>query len=174
MTGKFVRGYIDGSLSTLGILVGASSASTPVILAAALGGTLANGISNLLSAYSAEGIKLYKELRRTESAMVAKEMKGSLPERWASRETVRIGVVDGLATIIGGGLLLVPYFFLPSLEAMLVAVGLVLVSVSSVGVYMGKLSKRSMLLSAAKMVLYCLVVAGLVYLIQMLIVPGQR
>ncbi|MBD3368968.1 TIGR00267 family protein [Candidatus Fermentibacteria bacterium] len=174
MTGKFVRGYIDGSLSTLGILVGASSASAPVIVAAAVGGTLANGVSNLLSAYSAEGIELYKDLRRTENAMVAKELKGSLPERRVSRLTVRMGLVDGLATIIGGGILVLPYLFLPSFQAMLVAVGLVLVSISSIGVYLGKLSKRNMLLSAIKMALYCIVVAGLVYLIQMLIVSGQR
>ena len=37
MTGKFLRGFVDGSLSTLGIVIGASSATSAIIIVAALG-----------------------------------------------------------------------------------------------------------------------------------------
>jgi len=174
MIGKFLRGFVDGSLSTLGIVIGASAASNVIIIAAALGGTLANGISNLLSAYSAEGVEKYKELRRIEEAMVSKDMKGSEPERQVPRKTLTIGAVDGSATIIGGGIPILPYLFLPTFDAMLVAIVVVVVAVSVIGVYLGKLSRRNIILSALKMAAFCIVVAGVVYLIQWLIIPSQR
>ena len=174
MTGKFLRGFIDGSLSTLGIVIGASSASNLIIVAAALGGTLANGISNLLSAFSAEGVEQYKELRKIEEAMVSRDMKGTEPERQVSRKTITIGAVDGFATVIGGGIPILPYLFLPPFEAMPIAIGMVIAVVSVIGLYLGKLSKRNMALSALKMAVFCIVVAALVYLVQSLIVPAQH
>lgn len=173
MTGKFLRGFVDDSLSTLGIVIGASAASSAIIIAAALGGTLANGISNLLSAYSAEGVEQYKELRRIEGAMVSKDMTGSEPERQVSKKALKIGAVDGSATIIGGGIPILPYLFLPTSDAMLVAIGVVVVAVSVIGIYLGKLSRRNIILSAFKMAVLCIAVAGVVYLIQSLIVPSQ-
>jgi predicted membrane protein (TIGR00267 family) len=174
MTGKFLRGFIDGSLSTLGIVIGASSASNVIIIAAALGGTLANGISNLLSAFSAEGVEQYKELRKIEESMVSRELNGSELDRQVSKKTITIGAIDGLATIIGGGIPILPYLFLPTFKAMLVAIGVVIVVISVIGLYLGKLSKRNMIMSAFKMAVFCIVVAALVYLVQSLIVPAQH
>lgn len=105
--------------------------------------------------------------------MVSKNMKGSESERQVSRKTLTIGAVDGSATVIGGGILILPYLFLPTFNAMLVAVGVVVATVSVIGVYLGKLSRRNMILSAFKMAVLCIIVAGLVYLIQSLIVPSQ-
>ena len=171
MTSKFLRGFIDGTLSTLGIVIGAASASNVVIIAAALGGMLANGISNLLSAFSAEGAEQYQELRRIEEAMVSREMKGSELDRRISRRTLASGIVDGAATIVGGGIPILPYLFLPPFEAMLVAIGVVVTIISLVGIYLGKLSRRNIVLSALKMATFGLVVAATVYLLQSLIVP---
>ncbi|MFW6102524.1 MAG: VIT1/CCC1 transporter family protein [Chloroflexota bacterium] len=162
------------ALSTLGIVIGASAAANPIIIAAGLGGTLANGIPNLLSAYSAEGVERYKELRRIEEAMVSKDMKVSEPERQVSKKAPKIGAVDGSATIIGGGIPILPYLFLPTFDAMPVAIGVVIAAVSVIGIYLGKLSKRNILLSASKMGVLCIAVAGVVYLIQSLIVPSQQ
>ena len=173
MMSSLIRGFIDGSLSTLGIVIGASSASSVVIIAAALGGTLANGFSNLLSAFSAEGAEQYRELRRVEQAMVSKDMKGSELDRQVSKKTITIGAVDGLATIMGGGIPILPYLFLPTSEAMLVAIGMVVAVTFAIGVYLGKLSKRNVILSALKMALFCVVVAAAVYLLELLIVPSQ-
>lgn len=173
MIRNFLRGFVDGSLSTLGIVIGASSASSAIIIAAAIGGTLANGISNLLSAYSAEGVEQYKELRTIEKAMVSKDMKGSEPERQICGKTLNIGAVDGSATIVGGGVPILPYLFLPAFDAMPVAIGMVVVAVSVIGIYLGKISRKNTILSALKMSIFCIVVAGVVYLIQSLIVPPQ-
>ena len=170
MISHFLRGYVDGSLSTLGIVVGASSASSPIILAAAIGGTIANGISNTLSAISAVGAKQYKELRDVEKAMVGKELKGSELDKKIGRQTIFAGGADGLATIIGGAVPIAPYIFLSGLQAMSVSIGLVVITVFLIGMYIGKLSKRNVLLSALKMAVFGIVVAAVVYFIQSVIV----
>ena len=171
MTGKFLRGFLDGSLSTLGIVIGASSASGAIIIAAALGGTLANSIANLLSAFSAEGADSYRELRQVEEAMVSHELKGSEAERLASRRTIRAGAFDGFATLIGGTIPMLPYLFLSASEAMLLAITLVVVSVSLIGIYMGRLSRRNIFYSAIKMAVFAIAVATVVYFVQLLVVP---
>ena len=91
-----------------------------------------------------------------------------------TKKTITIGAVDGLATIIGGGIPILPYLFLPTFKAMLVAIGVVIVVISIIGLYLGRLSKRNMIMSAFKMAVFCIVVAALVYLVQSLIVPAQH
>jgi predicted membrane protein (TIGR00267 family) len=170
MTSKFLRGFIDGSLSTLGIVIGASSGLPSIIIAAAVGGTLANGISNMLSAISATRAEQYKELRDVEKAMVGKELKDSEPDRRIGKQTIIAGGVDGLATMIGGGIPIIPYLFLTGLQAILISTGLVVLAVFLIGIYLGKLSRKNILLSALKMTFFAVVVAAVVYLIQSFII----
>lgn len=170
MISNFLRGFVDGALSTLGIVVGASSAESEIILAAAVGGALANGISNALSAVSAAGAKQYKELRDVEKAMVTKELKGSELDRNIEKQTIFAGGADGLATIVGGAVPIVPYVFLSGLQAMSVSIGMVVFTVFFIGIYIGKLSKKNVLLSAFKMSIFGLVVAAVVYFIQSVII----
>ncbi len=171
MRSKFVRGLVDGALSTLGIIIGASAGSQIVIIAAAVGGTVANGISNMLSAFTAEEAGLYEELRKVEKAMVDREMKDSELERQIHKETVVAGIFDGAGTLAGGVLPIIPYLILSYPQAMFASIGLVMIAVAIIGLYIGKLSKRSMTRSALKMVACSVGVAAIVYLIQMLIVP---
>ena len=88
MIGNFLRGYIDGSLSTLGIVVGASSAESPVIVAAAVGGTIANGIANILSASSAAKAEYHGELREVEKAMVDKNLSGTVIDKKIEKQSM--------------------------------------------------------------------------------------
>ena len=172
MGGKLLRGFVDGALSTLGIVVGASSASPLLIVAAAAGGTLANGISNALGAFSAERADDYAELRRVEKAMVDREMKESMLEHSMHRRSMVAGGVDALGTISGGALPLIPYLVGSGSPALIASIALVIVSVSAVGLYLGKLSKRNLVFSACKMAVSGGVVAAVVYGIQWAIVPS--
>jgi predicted membrane protein (TIGR00267 family) len=170
MIGNFLRGYIDGSLSTLGIVIGASSASSPIIIAAAVGGTLANGISNVLSAVSASEAEQHAHLRDVEKAMVNKELKGSEAERKIGRQSKIAGVVDGIATIIGGAFPIIPLLFLDGTRAIITSAALVIFLVFIIGIYLGKISKRNILFSAVKMAASAVMVALAVYFIQVVIV----
>lgn len=171
MTGKFYRGFVDGALSTLGIVIGASSASVEVIIAAGFGGTVANGFSNLLSAYSAEGVEKYKELRETEAAMGSMDLRGTQPERRISKTTIAMGLTDGMATLIGGTIPIIPFLFLDTKDALIMATGIIIAAVSLIGVYIGRLSKRNTWYSALKMGGLTIIVAIIVYLVQAAIVP---
>ncbi len=172
MIGNFLRGFLDGSLSTLGIVVGASAATSSIIVAASVGGTLANGIANIVSAFSAERAQEYIELREVESAMVTKELKDSALERQMHGRTLVAGTIDGLGTILGGSVPIVPYVFFAPSEAMFVSIALVLAGLSTIGVYLGRLSRRSIVFSAARMVIFGISVAAVVYLVQWIIVPA--
>jgi predicted membrane protein (TIGR00267 family) len=170
--GKLLRGFTDGSLATLGVVIGAYSGDRNLIIAAAVGGTLANGISNMLSAFSAEQAEQYMEMRNIEDAMVSRELKGSAIDRRIRRDTLIAGISDGLATVVGGSVPVLPYFFLPTSQAIFVALGLVISLIFFVGIYLGVVSRRNILFSALKMVIFVVVIAVAVYLIQSLIVPS--
>jgi len=170
MRGSFLRGLLDGALSTLGVVIGAYAAAPSVIIAAAVGGTIANGISNTLSAFSAAGSEQYRQLRSVEKAMVSRQLKESILDQRIGRRTMLAGAVDGVATMIGGALPTIPYVFLPRLQAMGLSIGLVVLTAAVAGVYLGRLSRRNLLLSALKMAIFAVVVAAVVYLVQLLIV----
>ena len=171
MKGQFLRGFIDGLLSTLGIVIGASSATNRVILAAAIGGTIANGISNILSAFSATGLESYSELRAVEKAMLSADLSKSEMGRSASARTRASGIADGLGTVAGGGMSIIPYLFLQAPQATIMAAVLAVVLTALVGVYLGKLSRQNVLISALKMGFFAVVVAVVVYFVQTGIAP---
>lgn len=170
MIGNFLRGYIDGALSTLGVVVGASSAESTVIVAAAVGGTIANGIANILSASSAAKAVYHGELREIEKAMVHGELTGTMIDKRIGRQTMFAGMADGLATVIGGAVPILPLLFLSGNQALFTSIGLVVLSVMAIGVYLGKLSRRNLIISGLKMAVYGISVAVAVYFIQEIIV----
>lgn len=171
MIGSFVRGVLDGSLSTLGIVIGASAGSPTIVIAASAGGALANGISNALSAYSAEEARMSMEKREVDSAMVARGPRAHLLQQRLRQRKLQVGAVDGVGTALGGVVPIIPFLFLPSFAAMLLSIFLVMVLVLIVGLYLGKLSRQNMLLSGLKMALFAGIVAVVVYLVQLAIVP---
>jgi predicted membrane protein (TIGR00267 family) len=170
MIGNFLRGYIDGALSTLGIVVGASSAESPIIVAAAVGGTIANGIANILSASSAAKAVSHGELREVEKAMVYGDLTGTMLDRKIGRQSMFAGLADGLATVIGGAIPIMPLLFLSGYQALFTSIGLVVLSVMVIGVYLGKVSRRNLIISGLKMGVYSISVAVVVYIVQKIIV----
>ncbi|MFH1821680.1 MAG: VIT1/CCC1 transporter family protein [Methanobacteriota archaeon] len=170
MRKHFIRGMVDGSLSTLGIVIGASAAILPIILAAALGGMMANSISNALSAFSSERVFQFSELRKTERSMVRKSLKGSVPEHKKRRATAKASLADGSATIVGGLIPILPYLLVPIATAMFISTGLVIATIFVIGMYIGKLSKENILFSALKMAVFGIAVVIIAYLVQAAIV----
>ena len=171
MTAKFLRGFIDGSLSTLGVVIGASSGSATLVVAAAVGGTLANGFSNALSAFSAARTEEYAALRETERAMVAHDLSGTELEGYVRKRSMMAGIADAGGTVLGGALPIWPYVAFSSPSALWVSIGMVAGATAIVGVYTGRVARSNIVLSAAKMVVFAGVMAAAVYGVQRLIVP---
>jgi predicted membrane protein (TIGR00267 family) len=168
-TRYIVRGLIDGSLSALGVVIGASgSADASVIIAAGLGGGIANGLSNILGAFTAEKATLERERIQKEKSLLKKNgyLKKSIIYKKAIRETMICGLIDGISTTIGSALPVVPFFLFDIKTALYVAIGITIAILFILGVFIGKISKENVVVSGIKMVIGALVVAVLCFMVE--------
>jgi predicted membrane protein (TIGR00267 family) len=170
MKSGFVRGLIDGLLSTLGIVIGASSAQTMIIVAAGLGGAFANGVSNVLGAYAAEATEGYSELKKIEKAMVKSNLKETLIEKRLRNNIAKAGLIDGVATIIGGCMPVIPFLIFNHVIAVISAVIIVFIIMLLIGIFIGKLSKRNLIVSGLKLAIFGILTAIAVYIMQFVII----
>lgn len=177
-----VRGFIDGLLSTLGIVIGASTAiststvieASHIIIAAGLGGGIANGLSNILGAFMGEKAALHKRFEKVEKAMLKDEaLRGSKVDEKAQDKIITSGVADGLATLGGSIVPVVPFLLIPLLGivpmiglyiSITISLGLFFV----LGAYIGKISKENIFLSGLKMAAFGGVTAVIVTIIRLL------
>ncbi len=167
MISNFIRGFIDGALSTLGVVIGASSGNASIIIAAGTGGAVANGISNILGAYTASRADRYREMGEIERAMGHRSLRHSVLADKINSETTKRGIIDGIATILGGMMPVTPYIIgINPSTALFVSAGITLSLMFALGLYMGKVSKESLILSGTKLLVLGAVTAGFVYLLQ--------
>ncbi len=173
MVRYLIRGLIDGSLSTLGIVIGASIAiglsqeAVRIVVAAGIGGGIANGLSNIIGAFAAEKTVAHKELERIERAMLKRgAIKNSGLYRKTEKRILSSSVIDGLATIGGSLIPVLPFFILPALPALEWSVAVTLALFFAIGIYIGKVSRENLALSGFKMVLFAAATAGIAALIK--------
>lgn len=173
MARYLIRGLIDGSLSTLGIVIGASIAiglspeAARIIVAAGIGGGIANGLSNIIGAFAAEKTVAHKELERVERAMLKRgAIKNSELHRETEKKILSSSVIDGLATIGGSVIPVLPFFILPALLALEWSIAVTLAFFFALGIYIGRVSRENLALSGFKMVLFAGATAGIAALIK--------
>ncbi len=158
------RGLIDGSLSTLGIVLGAAISGDPkVIVAAGLGGGIANAISNLLGALTAEKAGVMLNLAKYERDMIGSKVRLKDTKIY-DKEKKRIwisGISDAGATFFGAVLPVIPFGLMGVGDAVIAAIILTIALLFGLGVYLGKLSKENIIWGGVKMAIFGLVTAGL-------------
>lgn len=160
MIRPLIRGLVDGALSTLGVVIGASSAQDAIIIiSAGFSGAIANGFSNILAAFSAERTHGYLEMRKIENAMIS-QLKGTVVESEMQRKVMRRGTVDGFFTLVGGIIPIIPFLFLDIFSAVVTAIAMVVLLTASLGIYTGRYSKENMLVVGTKMGVFALITAG--------------
>ena len=164
--GHFVRGIIDGSLSTLGVVIGASSGSSSLIIAAGMGGAIANGVSNMLGAFSSEEYKSYIKISEIEKAMVTVDLDETIVMQNVRKRTIKAGLLDGVATMVGGCVPVIPYIFANNFVTLLLSISLVMMILFVLGMVIGKMSERQLLISGLKLVIFGAITAIVVYTIQ--------
>ncbi|AEA47338.1 TIGR00267 family protein [Archaeoglobus veneficus] len=154
-----IRGLIDGSLSTLGVIIGASGASPAIIITAGLGGGVANGLSNVLGAFTAERARMEMEISELEKAMLKMgQLRGTVLHEKAKKKTYIGGISDGLSTILGSVIPVIPFLLMYPLGysrdfAMLLSVSVTIFLLFFLGVYLGKLSRENIAIAGVKMAL---------------------
>ncbi len=177
-----LRGFIDGVLSSLGVVIGASAAigfgdndtAALIIIAAGIGGGVANGFSNILGAFVGEKIVKEKNLRQIEGAMLKKEgLRGTELDKRMEKEVRVCGVYDGVSTIIGSLVPVAPFLLglFVSFDSTLLlyasaAVSLILFFI--LGLYVGKISRENIILSGLKLVAFGIVTLIVTLLIKIL------
>ncbi|MCF7861867.1 VIT1/CCC1 transporter family protein [Candidatus Woesearchaeota archaeon] len=156
-----IRGLVDGSLSSLGVVIGAAiSENAAIILSAGLAGATANGFSNILAAITAEKIGKYQDLQKVQKKML-RSLKGTTIETKIGKDVLRGGLIDGVLSIVGGIIPLLPFFFLDVIHGLYVAIGLVTLLAAVLGAYTGHFSKENIFFSIGKMVFFTLIAAGI-------------
>ncbi|MFO8074215.1 MAG: VIT1/CCC1 transporter family protein [Polyangia bacterium] len=164
-----IRGLVDGALSSLGVVIGASlSDDLQVILSAGFSGAVANGFSNVLAAFTAEKAGQYKNLVEVEKKML-RSLKGTDKEKGISKRVLKGGALDGVFSLLGGVVPIAPFFFLPLDSAVYAAVLLVALIAAFLGAYTARLSKESFFFGILKMIAFTLATAGICALIQFVI-----
>mgnify|MGYP000076641159 CR=1 FL=1 len=165
-----VRGFIDGALSVLGVVIGASSAEVGIVISAGIGGGIANALSNAFGAFSAEMVEEEIKLSEVEKSMLSDLRSTEIYREIRKRVMVR-GIVDGVSTAFGSFLPIIP-FILAMLTgysvnlALALSAGLTATSLFIVGVYYGMVSKKNILLSGTKMGLMGIVTAVATFVIE--------
>lgn len=159
-----VRGAIDGCLSVLGIVIGASGSDPSLLLSAALSGNLASGMSNLLAAHSSETALRSTQIGDMERSLLV-TLAGTELDRKARLGARLEAAADAFATVIGGMVPIAPFLFLQGRTALSVAIAGSLLLVLAIGAWTGQASREGVLRSALKLV----VLAGLTVLACLLI-----
>lgn len=167
----FVMNAFDGAMTTLGIVMGASVSEITQaswIISAGLGASLAMGISGFTGVFMTEEAERKKALLVLEKSMFRKLGKSIIgrAERFAIFWTA---IIDGISPAMASLISLTP-FFLAAYQlfsiglATYISIGLTFLMLFGLGVFLGKISKRNVILHGMKMLLTGLIMAGIIFL----------
>lgn len=159
--GRYViLGSIDGLLAVLGIVMSlaAAGAETRVIVAAGLGGAVALALTNGIGSYLAESAVEFGRLARIEDAMLV-SLEDTERERSATRNIILDSVTHGGFSFLGSLVPMLPFFGVTTgnlvWESLLYSMSYLIV----LGVFSGKVSRRSLIASVVKMIAMGLLIA---------------
>jgi len=149
----FVKNGFDGSMTMLGIIVGAWVVEVDrpeIIVTAGLGACLAMGISGLFGAYMTERAERKRDLKALENAMLT-NLDGSVLADASSFVSFYAAVVDGGSPILTSVISLLPFIFvlgkfMPIWDAYILSFILTLITLFTLGMYLGRIAKENMLL----------------------------
>ncbi len=165
----FVIGAFDGALTVLGLVLGAASHSTDpdLILAAGVATSFALAISSVFGAFEAERVEQDIERQDLEAAMLT-EVRGDMVAavRFATRVS---SLVHGVAPLVAGLLPLIPFLLVPGVltfpDAVVYASVITFAFLFFLGVYLGTITKRSLVTAGLRLVAVALATAVLTILI---------
>lgn len=169
----FVSNGFDGTLTSIGVIVGAVLSGVPsgaTVIKIGLGAAVGLGTSAVWSVWEIERAETKAELRRIERAMLV-DLDDTQIEREQRGARLFHATMSGLGPLIGILIPLTPFLFEGTLftmvEAALIAVALGIGVLGVFGAYMGSMSGQRWYVAAARMAL-----AGLVVAIINIFLPG--
>jgi predicted membrane protein (TIGR00267 family) len=169
----FISNGFDGTLTSIGIIVGAVLSGVPdglTVIKIGLGAAVGLGTSAVWSVWEIERAETRAEIRRIERAMLT-DLDDTRIQREQSGARLMHAIMSGLGPLIGILVPLGPFVvegaLLSMQEAALIAVALGIGVLGVFGAYMGSISGQRWYVAAARMGL-----AGLVVAVISLFLPG--
>lgn len=169
----FISNGFDGTLTSIGVIVGAVLSGIPdgaTVIKIGLGAAVGLGTSAVWSVWEIERAETRAEILRMEKAMLT-DLDDTRVEREQRGARVIHAIASGLGPLIGVTVPLVPFLFegtvLSIAEAGAVGVGLGIGVLAVFGAYMASISGQRWYVSAIRMGL-----AGLVVAVINLFLPG--
>ncbi len=168
----FAMNSFDGTLTTLGIVIGSYVSGVHeqrVVIMTGLGAAVAMGVSGFWGAYETEKAERRRSLRALERATLS-SLQDTAIERAADFATVLVSLVDGISPFLAALLVMSPFFLdgiLTEQHMYIAGIAISFLSLGLLGAYLGKLSKTSILAGSLKMV-----VAGILCAVLSLLLIG--
>jgi predicted membrane protein (TIGR00267 family) len=152
----FANNSFDGVLTMIGVVMGSfvvGVQESTVVLVTGLSTALAIGISGGWGAYlteSAERSHAVGELER----LTLTDLHDTKIGKASRMAVVMVAAVDGLSPFLAALLVVIPFFLAPLLPSVAYAyyasIGIALLALFGLGIYLGRISKRNLILSGVK------------------------
>jgi len=169
----FVSNGFDGTLTCIGVVVGAVLSGIPdgaTVIKIGLGAAVGLGTSAVWSVWEIERAETKAEILRMEKAMLT-DLDDTRIQRERSTARLLHAVASGMGPILGILIPLSPFLLegglLTMVESAVIAVGLGIGVLGVFGAYMGSISGQRWYVAAARMAL-----AGLVVAVVNVFLPG--
>jgi len=167
----FVMNGFDGSMTMFGIVIGswvAGITEAGIIVAAGLGACLAMGISGFFGAFMAERAERRGHLRALETSPTQPDPLHYEASRFVS---VYVALIDGVSPTLTAIVSLAPFVLtrmrvLSIDSAYTISLILTLVTLFSLGFYLGKIAKERVWLYGAQMLAVGIITAILIFLLE--------
>jgi len=154
----FAMNAFDGVLTIIGVLMGNYTAGVRVpaiVVSTGLATCVAMGISGLWGAYLTEAAERKRGLDVLENHILT-DLSGTKIGRASRAAVIIVALIDGLAPFAAALVVLSPFFLSALLGDVIVSyyfsLGMALVTLFSLGAFLGRVAKENLILSGLKMI----------------------
>jgi predicted membrane protein (TIGR00267 family) len=159
----FAMNAFDGVLTIIGVLMGNLTAgvdSPQIVISTGLATCVAMGISGLWGAYLTESAERQRDIDEL-SHYTLEDLNDSRIGKASRAAVIAVALVDGISPFLAALIVLVPFFFaavFPSITVIYyTSLGIALLTLFSLGLFLGRISRGNLFLFGVKTV-----VAGLI------------
>ena len=162
----------DGSMTMLGIVIGSwivGNTEPKIIVTAGLGACLAMGVSGIFGAYMAEKAERKRHLKTLEDSMLT-DLSDSIHSDASNFVSIYAALIDGISPMLTAVVSLIPFILtlrgmLVIWDAYIISLILTLVTLFSLGLYLGRIARENILLYGAQTVAAGLLTVAIVALL---------
>jgi predicted membrane protein (TIGR00267 family) len=168
----FANNSFDGVLTMVGVVMGSFVAGVQeasIVLVTGLSTALAIGISGGWGAYLTESAERSHAVDELEQVTLT-ELRDSKIGKASRMAVIMVAAVDGFSPFLSAMLVLIPFFLAPLAPALeyvyYASLGMSLLALFGLGLYLGRISRRSLILSGVKTTIAGLVCIALSYVLE--------